>query len=134
MLGVVLHKGLLPAAKRALRILAATTVLVVLQAADAKGQDLVQAAVDGLTDPLTAREASLLVQQHQGVIMARFDVSTRNMMLHVHPTCVLDAATLNAQLLPLGIQVRCLTRRDARAAPFRHIDPTRCGDQPAPAR
>lgn len=128
------HKGVLPAINGALLLLAAVVFLVSLPTSHAKGQDLMQAAVDGLTDPLMAREASVIVQQHPGVIMARFDVRTRNMMLHVLPSCVLDVATLNVMLQPLGIQARCFTRGDSRSGPFRHIDPNRCGDQPEPAR
>ena len=91
------------------------------------GQDLVQGAVDGLSDPQTARAATILVQQQPGVIMARFDVPTKNMMLHVSPDCAIDKAALNIWLAPLGISVRCYGRRDVREAPFRHIDPLRCG-------
>lgn len=93
-------------------------------------QDLVQGVVDGLPDPALAREASLLVEQQPGVVMARFDVRTRNMMLHVNEDCGIDQDSLNGLLLPLGIQVRCYQRRDARERAFQHIDPQRCSDQP----
>lgn len=100
----------------------------------AHGQHLVQGAIDGLADPMVAREASMMVQQQEGVIMARFDVNTSNMMLHVSPACRLNAESLNALLQPLGIHVRCFSRRDAREGPFRHIDTIRCSDPPAPVR
>ena len=95
-----------------------------------RAQDLVQGAVDGLTDPVVAREASVMVQQQSGVLMARFDVRSRNMMLHVTPECVIDATALNTLLSPLGLQVRCFSRRDASEGPFRHVDAGHCGDPP----
>lgn len=98
------------------------------------GQDLVQAAVDGLTDAQVAHEASLIVEQQEGVIMARFDVHTRNMMLHVTPACTIDPIVINQLLSELDIRVRCFARRDARATPFRHIDADRCGGNPTPER
>lgn len=97
----------------------------------ARAQHLVQAVTDGLSDPVVAREASQLVQQQPGVLMARFDVRTRNMMLHVAEDCALNAVSLNALLLPLGIQLRCYQRRAARQGPFRHLEATRCADHPA---
>jgi len=97
----------------------------------AGAQHLVQAVTDGLSDPVVAREASLLVQQQPGVLMARFDVRTRNVMMHVAEDCALNAASLNALLLPLGIQIRCYQRRDAREGAFRHLEATRCSDHPA---
>lgn len=103
-------------------------------AAPACAQDLVQAVVDGLSDPAVAREARLLVEQQPGVLMARFDVRTSNMMLHVTEDCGIGPNSLNELLLPMGIQVRCYERRDARERPFRHIDPERCMDQPVITR
>jgi len=91
-----------------------------------KAQHLVQAAVDGLQDPLVAYEATLLLEQQEGVLMARFDVRTQNMMLRVTPNCQLDRATLNALLAPLALHARCLVRRTALSQPFRHIDPAAC--------
>jgi hypothetical protein len=96
----------------------------------ARGQHLVQAVTDGLSDPVVAREASQLVQQQPGVLMARFDVRTRNVMLHVAEDCTLNASSLNALLLPLGVQLRCYQRRDAREGVFRHLESARCTDHP----
>lgn len=62
--------------------------------------------------------------------MARFDVPTRNVMLHVVPDAPLDLADLNALLAPLGMEVRCYRRREARLAPYQHMDPERCGQRP----
>jgi len=64
--------------------------------------------------------------------MARFDVHTRNMMLHVQENSTLSKDQINALLVPLGIQLRCYSRRAASAAPFRHVDADRCGT-PSPA-
>jgi hypothetical protein len=120
-----MHKTLLSAVDLR-RLLLAALLLVGVWGGEAKGQDLVQAALDGLVDPVIAGDANLLLQQHPGVEMARFDVPTRNMMLHVDRACVLDLDTLNALLLPLGIRARCFVRRDAQAHPFRYIDPDAC--------
>ena len=109
-----------------MRVLALCLAMVTFSAV-MSGQDLVQGALDGLNDPQTARAATILVQEQPGVMMARFDVPTKNMMLHVSPDCAIDRAALNAWLAPLGITVRCYARRDVREAPFRHIDPLRCG-------
>lgn len=103
-------------------------------AAPVRGQDLVQAVVEGLSDPAVAREASVLVEQQPGVLMARFDVRTRNVMLHVTEDCGISSNSLQGLLLPMGIQVRCYERRDARERPFRHLDPERCMDQPVLSR
>lgn len=97
-------------------------------------QHLVQAVTDGLSDPVVAREASLQVEQQPGVLMARFDVRTRNVMLHVAEDCTVSAASLNALLLPLGVQLRCYQRRDAREGVFRHMEATRCTDHPTISR
>lgn len=123
-----IHKGALKGLRAAL--VAAAVGL----GAHGQGQDLVQGITDGLDDVHAARQASLLVQQHEGVLMARFDVATRNMMLHVRPDCALDADRINLWLEPLGIRVRCFTRRDAQAEPFRHLDPARCGGTPSITR
>lgn len=97
----------------------------------AQGQHLVQAVLDGLTDPQVARQASLLLQEQEGVLMARLDVPTRNLMLHVAERSALDLPALNALLQPFGITARCYERGPARGKPFRHLDPQRCGAQPA---
>jgi hypothetical protein len=102
--------------------------------ADSRGQDLVQGAVDGLTSPQLAREASIALEQQEGVLMARFDSHTRNMMLHVSPAMAIDAAMINGWLSGLDVRVRCFSRRAAREGPFRHIDAERCGGNPTPER
>ncbi|WKZ66083.1 MAG: hypothetical protein QY325_15100 [Flavobacteriales bacterium] len=107
-----------------------TLVLLCLAPRKAVGQDLVQAAVDGLSDPQQARTASEAVLALPGVLMARFDVPTRNMMLHATEQAVLDKATLNAALAGTGVQVRCVSRRPVRLGPFRHVDSGRCPEQP----
>ncbi|MCU0320314.1 MAG: hypothetical protein MUE88_09595 [Flavobacteriales bacterium] len=93
-------------------------------------QHLVQGVVDGLQDPMVAREASLLLQQQPGILMARFDVPTRNMMLHVVAEHALDLSALNSSLAALGLQVRCFQRRPAHQARFQHLDPDDCGPHP----
>lgn len=93
-------------------------------------QVLVQGVVVGLNDATTAKEARMVLEEQPGVIMARFDVPTKNMMLHVSPTCGIDQAALNVLLTPLGLSVRCFARRDARELPFRHLDAERCGASP----
>lgn len=117
----------IPIASRSIRPTRAIILAVVLATtADLRAQHLLQAALDGLGDPVVAREAGLLVGQQEGVLMARFDVHTRNMMLRVTSSCTLDQGTLNAMLAPLGVRTRCLRRMDASSEPFRHIDPDRC--------
>lgn len=98
-------------------------------AAQTAGPDLVQAAVHGLADQDRVRQATTIVKGLPGVIMARFDIPTRNMMLHVTPDAALDAALLNALLQPHGISVRCYQRQAANAAPFRHVDADLCGGE-----
>ncbi len=88
---------------------------------------MLQAAVIGLQDHSQARDASLLVREQPGVVVGRFDVSTRNMMLQVLPECTLDAAGLNALLAPLGISVRCFSRSVVGSAPFQHVDAAQGG-------
>jgi hypothetical protein len=88
---------------------------------------MLQAAVIGLQDHGQAREASLLVREQPGVVVGRFDISTRNMMLQVRPECTLDAADLNALLAPLGISVRCFSRSVVGSTPFQHVDADQCG-------
>ena len=109
-------------------------VLTLCSAITVHAQHLVQGVVDGLQDPLVAREASLLVEQQEGVLMARFDVRTRNLMLHVAPASAVSSDLLNQWLAPLGLQVRCLIRRDAREQPFRHLDADRCDEPPLHTR
>lgn len=113
---------------------AALATLLMLLAPATRGQHLVQGAVDGLTDAQVAHAAATLVGQQPGVLMARFDAITLNMMLHVTPDCAIDASLLNAWLAPLEVRVRCYSRRDAREAPFRHVDAQRCGGNPDHAR
>jgi hypothetical protein len=110
------------------------TAVLVLCSTQARAQQLVQAVVDGLVDPLVAREASVLLEQQDGVLMARFDVPTRNMMLRVTPACTLNRGTLNTMLAPLGLHARCMQRLATMPQPFRHIDPDNCNDLPQQAR
>lgn len=85
-----------------------------------------QAVVVGLQDPQQARQLSLLVNEQDGVVISRFDVHTQNLMMQMHPSCTLDHAALNALLEPHGVRVRCVTRSEVGAAPFRHLDPQAC--------
>jgi len=103
-------------------------VFVLSGATGANAQHLVRSVVDGLVDPVIAREAALLLEQQDGVRMARFDVHTRNMMLRVDASCTLNRSTLNTLLAPLGLQVRCLRRSAGMSEPFRHVDPDQCAD------
>lgn len=86
----------------------------------------VQAVVVGLQDPQQARQLSLLVNEQDGVVISRFDVHTQNLMVQMHPSCALDHGALNALLEPHGVRVRCVTRSEVGAAPFRHLDPQTC--------
>jgi len=125
------NKGACLAAKRALRALVVGAFFLGT-IRDASAQDLVQAAVDGLTDGQHAHAASQVIQQRPDVLMARFDVQTRNMMLHVLESSTLSKDQIDALLAPLGVQLRCYSRRAASAAPFRHVDADRCGT-PSPS-
>lgn len=125
------NKGVCLAAKWAFRALVVCTFLFG-SLSKATAQDLVQAAVDGLMDGQHAHDASQLIQQRPDVLMARFDVHTRNMMLHVQENSTLSKDQINALLAPLGVQLRCYSRRAASAAPFRHVDADRCGT-PSPS-
>ena len=60
--------------------------------------------------------------------MARFDVRTRNMMLHVAESASISRNQINALLAPLGLQVRCYCRAAVRDTPFRHVNADECGD------
>lgn len=97
-------------------------------------QHLVQGVVDGLTDSYAARDARVLLEQQPGVLMARFDVRTRNMMLHVEPGSTISAELINQWLAPMGLLVRCYVRRDVREQPFRHLDADQCGEPPLHTR
>ncbi|MFN3874339.1 MAG: hypothetical protein ACK4L7_00305 [Flavobacteriales bacterium] len=122
---------MVPAMGREFRTLRATVVCAALLLAGwANGQHVVQAVVDGLSSPQVARQAGLLLQGQEGVLMARLDVPTRNMMLHVSERFALDRDAINTLLAPLGITARCFERRDARERPYQHLDPLRCGTQP----
>lgn len=101
---------------------------LLLCTAHVRAQHLVQAAVDGLVDPVVAHEAGMILELQDGVLMARFDVHTRNMMLRVDPSCGLDRSTLNALLAPLGLHARCLRRTTSMSEPFRHVDPDHCAE------
>ncbi|MBK7945365.1 MAG: hypothetical protein IPJ85_08685 [Flavobacteriales bacterium] len=109
-------------------------IILLMGSLESRSQHLVQAAVDGITDAHHAREASLIMQQQDGVLMARFDALTRNMMLHVSPSSAIDAAAINGLLANLNIRIRCFSRKDSREGPFRHIDAERCSDNPMPER
>jgi|GEM_PF-1457033 hypothetical protein len=95
-------------------------------AAQTNGPDLVQAAVQGLNDQEHVRTATTIVSGLPGVVMARFDIPTRNMMLHVSPESVVSEEMLNDLLRPHGISIKCYHRRAADAAPFRHVDADHC--------
>lgn len=125
-----MHKGLCPSGISRWALAFSALMLMCLAPRKAAAQDLVQAAVDGLSDPQQARTASEAVLTLPGVLMARFDVHTRNMMLHVMEQAVLDKAALNAALAGTGVQVRCVSRRPVRLGPFRHVDSGRCPEQP----
>jgi len=91
-------------------------------------QHLLQAAVDGLRNAHHAEQASNVLRDQQGVLMARFDPHTRNMMLHVDAELAIDRHTINGLLQETGISVRCLKREVVGAAPFRHVDADNCRD------
>lgn len=109
-------------------------ILVLALCGGVQGQHLVQGVVDGLDDAQVAFTASTLVKQQPGVLVARFDVPTKNIMLRMEPSCAIDQASLNGLLDHLGIRVRCFTRREARDQPFRHLEPMRCGAEQTPER
>jgi hypothetical protein len=121
------NKGVCLAVNPALRVLAVGLLLFGVTER-AAAQDLVQAAVDGLQDAQHARTASQLIQQQPEVLMARFDVRTRNMMLHVSESASINRNQISALLAPLGLQVRCYSRSAARETPFRHVNAEECGD------
>ncbi|MBK8228542.1 MAG: hypothetical protein IPK70_15385 [Flavobacteriales bacterium] len=127
MIGRFFNKGVWLAVNQALRVLAVGLLLLGVNE-HAVAQDLVQAAVDGLQDGEHARSASQLIQQQPEVLMARFDVRTRNMMLHVTESASITRNQINALLAPLGLQVRCYSRGAARDTPFRHVNAEECGD------
>lgn len=130
MTGRFFNKGVWLAVNPALRLLA-FGLLLLGSAGRSAAQDLVQAAVDGLQDAQHARTASLLLEQQPDVLMARFDLRTRNMMLHVAESATINKNQINALLAPLGVQIRCYGRNAVRETPFRHVNADDCGD-PAP--
>lgn len=121
MVRIFLNKG-------ALILLCVLAIPAVDANAQSGGPHLLQAAVDGLRNGHHAEQASTALREQQGVVMARFDPRTRNMMLHVDPELVLDGHAINALLEGTGITVRCLKRSVVGEAPFRHMDADNCTD------
>jgi hypothetical protein len=122
-----MHKGVFLSLMTAAFIALAALAPPCASAQPSAGPHLVQAIVEGLTSPEQAAEVGQLVSEQAGVRMSRFDVHTRNMMLHVDPSCTLDRTGLADLLAPFGITLRCYIRRPAAAAPFQHLDPGQCG-------
>lgn len=90
--------------------------------------------MNGIEEVERARQARSLVSAMPGVLMARFDRHTMNMMLHVTPEADIDAEAINAVLMPHGMSIRCYIRQVAGVVPFVHVDVDRCSDQAPVAR
>jgi len=69
-----------------------------------------------------------------GVRVARVDHNTRNLMLQVDPACGMNADDLGALLQPLGLGIRCFSRRPVGPGAFHHLDPRTCGQPPLETR
>lgn len=122
-------------AKGAIRGLVQVGFLLTMGTANAQDQlHQVQAIVVGSRSPRHAWQADSVLRAQQGVVVSRTDHNTRNLMLHVVPACVLDAAQINALLQPVGMSIRCWQRTPILpGAAFRHLHP-RDDCAPSPSR
>jgi hypothetical protein len=114
----------------------ATLLLVLCLTARAQQPPLhqVQAVVDGLRSPEQAAYAQEHLHAVAGVRVARVDHNTRNLMLQVDPACGMNADDLGALLQPLGLGIRCFSRRPVGPGAFHHLDPRTCGQPPLETR
>lgn len=94
----------------------------------------VQAVVGGLRSPEQAAYAQEHLRAVAGVRVARVDHNTRNLMLQVDPACGMNADDLGALLQPLGLGIRCFSRRPVGPGAFHHLDPRTCGQPPLETR
>jgi hypothetical protein len=103
------------------------------KAQDAPPPHLVQGVVRDLRNAHQAADLADLFRSQPGVIMARVDHVTSNVMLHVQPWALLDLDEVHTLLAERGYTLRCHRRSVVGASPFRHVDPATC-DAPQPAR
>ncbi len=87
----------------------------------------IQAVVNGLETTDQARLAGEVLRARKDVLTARFDPTSRNMLLRILPGSDLDRLSINALLAHLGLTVRCVHRTEAENDQlFQHLDPSTC--------
>lgn len=96
----------------------------------AQERQQIQAIVVGLTSTQHAYEVNEVLRVLPGVTMSRLDHHTSNLLMHLAPGALVDAATIRTALGPFGLALRCFQPGEVGAAPFRHIDPITCDDHP----
>lgn len=117
------HRSVLMAPKMAFVL-----VCLGLLTTSASGQtSQIQGVIDGLISPQHAAEINAVLAAQPGVWMSRTDANTKNLLMHVAPTCNIDPATIDHLLQPFGASVRCFRREPLRPGQFRHLDPQTCG-------
>lgn len=90
----------------------------------------IQTLVHGTVSPQHAQQVAMILRARPGVVMCRVDHNTHNILLHVDPMCDITVVEMNQLLAPVEVSVSCFMRSPTIDAPFKHLDPTHCGEAP----
>ena len=91
---------------------------------------VVLGVVDGLRTTEQARQLNDMLSKQAGVIMARVDYNTRNLMIQVAASNTLHEEQLRGWIEAKGFSLRCYSRAAASAGPYHALDARYCGVPP----
>lgn len=88
--------------------------------------EVIQAVVPDLRSPRQGLEVDEALRLLPGVMMSRTDHNTRNLLLHVTGSSVVDAAAIMQVLAHFDLALRCYQRGPLGTAPLITLDPRAC--------
>lgn len=115
-----------PALHRIILALLATALLSSACAAQAGGQERIQAVIGGTVDGQRARAVADHLAARPGVSLCRVDPVSRNVLMHVDGTFRMTEQAIRQLFLLHGMRLRCLVRQPRTNAPFQLLDPRTC--------